>query len=137
MNRSTLIVVAVLSCMAAACSDGEERAATPSPGPLASGQAPAGDAVVAFGMTRTQLEEADLRSADNRELGDIEGVVTDAGGAATHLVVELEGPGDQRKVVPLADLRSRQTADARDGDLATDLTAAQLEALPDWIPPAR
>jgi len=46
-------------------------------------------------------------------------------------VVELEGPGDPRVVVPVDQLTSISSADGSK-DLTTTLTAAQLQALPAW-----
>jgi len=85
-----------------------------------------------FGMTREQLEDADLLSTDNTDLGDVETLIADPQGRLTHVVVELEGPGDPKVQVPVADLRAVDNNGEK--DLATDLTAAQLQALPAWTP---
>ncbi|WP_296167586.1 hypothetical protein, partial [uncultured Brevundimonas sp.] len=96
-------------------------------------------AAIAFDMSRDQLEDADLHAADGTDLGDVETLVLDAGGQLTQLVVELEGAGDVKVVVPVGDVRAAPipTNGSDDRDLMTDLTAAQLSALPRWTPPAR
>ncbi|MDY6924666.1 MAG: hypothetical protein SWI22_11990 [Pseudomonadota bacterium] len=144
MNRLTLAAVSLLALGAAACSDREEDVAiTPEPGaapiaaPEATAEAATGAAALAFGMTRDQLEDADLMSLNNTDLGDVETLVLDANGTLTHVVVELEGPGDLMKAVPLANLGVGEQVDGSAIDLTTDLTAAQLTALPNWTPPAQ
>lgn len=143
MNR--LVPFAAVLCLtgaAAACSDRDDdvvQAPAPGAAPVAlpdkQADAAATNAALAFGMTRHQLEDADLYSRANVDLGDVETLVLDAAGALTHLVVELEGPGDMKVVVPVADVGPID----RNGhkDLVTDLTPGQLQALPAWTPPAR
>ena len=97
-------------------------------------QTAATSAALALGMTRDELEDADLLSATETDLGDVETLVLDAGGQVTAFVVELEGPGDPKVVVPLDQVTSMRRGD--DVDLTTTLTAAQLQALPVWTPPA-
>lgn len=144
MTRLTLAALGLIALGAAACSDREEDVAiAPAPGaePVAAteqvAEAATGAAAVAFGMTREQLEDADLMSLDNTDLGDVETLVLDADGTLTHVVIELEGPGDLHKIVPLANLGVGEQVDGSSKDLTTDLSAAQLTALPDWTPPAR
>jgi hypothetical protein len=143
MNRLTFAALGVLA-LTAACSDREDDVAmAPSPGaqpqpvPEQVAEVATGAAALAFGMTREQLEDADLRSLDNTDLGDVETLVLDANGTLTHVVVELEGRGDAKKLVPLDQLGVGQQVQGEDKDLTTKLTAAQLAALPDWTPPAR
>jgi hypothetical protein len=143
MTRLTLAALGLLALGAAACSDREEDVAmAPAPGaePVEVSEqvadAATGAAALAFGMTREQLEDADLLSLENTDLGNVETLVLDADGTLTHVVVELEGPGDLRKIVPLANLGVGEQVDGSSKDLTTDLTAAQLTALPDWTPPA-
>ena len=95
------------------------------------------DAALAFGMSRSQLEDADLLSSDNTDLGDIETLVLDASGKLTHVVVELEGPDDIKVQVPVDQVRGLARNNGADKDLTTDLTAQQLAALPRWTPPAQ
>ena len=143
MNRFVpLAVVLCLAGAAAACSDRDDDVvqapapgATPAPLPDRQADAAATNAALAFGMTREQLEDADIVSRDNADLGDVETLVLDASGALTHLVVELNGPGDMKVLVPVADVAPIDRNG--DKDLATDLTPGQLQALPAWTPPAR
>lgn len=143
MTRLTPVALAVLALGAAACSDREEDVAmAPAPGadpvavPEQVAEAATGAAALAFGMTREQLEDADLMSLNNTDLGDVETLVLDANGTLTHVVVELEGPADLHKIVPLGNLGVGEQVDGSSKDLTTDLSAAQLEDLPDWTPPA-
>ena len=143
MNRFVpLAAVLCLAAAAAACSDRDDDVvqasapgATPAPLPDRQADAAATNAAVAFGMTRDQLEDADVVSRANVDLGDVETLVLDASGALTHLVVELEGPGDMKVLVPVADVAAIDRNG--DKDLVTDLTPGQLQALPAWTPPAR
>ena len=144
MTRSLIAALGLLTLAAAACSDREEEVArVPAPGaaPVAVEGAAAdtatGIVALAFGMTRQELEDADLLSEENTDLGDVETLVLDANGTLTHVVVELEGPRDLHKVVPLANLGVGEQTDGSSKDLITDLSAAELEALPDWTPPAQ
>lgn len=83
----------------------------------------------ALGLTRDQLEDADLGDMDGRDLGDVEGVVTDAGGNITHLVVEIEDTSPDRYVhVPIEGLRA--VRDGTDWDVQGNLTRDQLLAMP-------
>ena len=144
MTRLTFAALGLLALGAAACSEPEDDVAiAPAPGaaPVAvseqTAEAATGAAALALGMTREQLEDADLMSLDNADLGDVETLVLDAGGTLTHVVVELEGAGDRKKVVPLEQLGVGAQVDGSSKDLTTNLTTAQLEALPDWTAPAR
>lgn len=85
--------------------------------------------VTALGMTRDELEDADLLSADRTDLGDVEAIIVDASGAVTGFAIDLEG-SDRDVVIAL----DQVTAMERDGDkdLQTALTAQQLAALPVW-----
>lgn len=143
MNR--LVPFAAVLCLAgaaAACSDRDDDVvqapapgAAPAPLPDRQADAAATNAALAFGMTRDQLEDADLYSRADVDLGDVETLVLDASGALTHLVVELNGPGDMKVLVPAADVAPVDRNG--DKDLVTDLTPGQLQALPAWTPPAR
>ena len=98
--------------------------------------AAAGDAVAALGLTERQLLDGELVTADGTELGDIEQVRRDAGGAVTSLVVEIEDSSPDRYVdVPLAGLTVRQGS-MDDPDIQTTMTAQALAALPDFTPGA-
>jgi hypothetical protein len=142
MTRSTWLTAAVLTLAlapVAACSDREDEVVqTPTPGaapePVSETRAEVAttSAALAFGMTREQLEDADLLSSTNTDLGDVETLVLDPAGQLTHVVVELEGPGDRKVAVPLADLSSVALNNAASVDLTTRLTAAELSALPAW-----
>ncbi len=87
-------------------------------------------AALAFGMTRDELEDADVRAADNTDLGDVEALVLNAAGELESIVVELEGPGDREVLVPIGRFTALQQG--ADKDLATTLSAAELAALPIW-----
>lgn len=144
MTRPLLAASACAVLGLAACADGApdvvESAAPTSPTATA---APVSDtradtattsAAVALGMTRDDLEDADLLSPDNTDLGDVETLVLNTGGQVTSLVIGLEGQGDRKVVVPIGQVTSVRRGD--DVDLSTTLTAAQLAALPAWDPSA-
>lgn len=143
MNR--LIPLAAVLCLTgavAACSDHDDdvvQAPAPGAAPVAlpdqQADTAASNAALAFNMTRDQLEDADLYSRADVDLGDVETLVLDASGALTHLVIELEGPGVMKVRVPVADVAPIDRNGDR--DLVTDLTAGQLQALPAWAPPVR
>lgn len=125
----------------AACSDRDDDVVqAPAPGaapePVSETRADTATtaAAIGFGMTREQLEDADLLSSTNTDLGDVETLVLDAAGTLTHVVVELEGPGDKKIAIPVADLSSVALNNAASVDLSTRLTAAQLSAMPAWTP---
>lgn len=143
MKRLAAVALMSAAALVAACSDRDDDVVqVPAPG---AAPAPVSDTradvattatAVAMGMTRQQLEDADVLSAANTKLGEVETLVLDAGGQATHVVVELEGPGDPKVVVPIDQLRSIAQNNGADVDLTTDLTAVQLQALPAWTPNA-
>ncbi|MGV9010747.1 hypothetical protein [Brevundimonas sp.] len=147
MNRFAIAAVATFGALTlAACSDSTDDVVQPpapgaAPAPVTEQAADTATAraAVAFGMSREQLEDADLHASDNSDLGDVETLVLNAGGQLTQLVVELEGPGDIKVLVPVGDVRAAPlpTNGSDDRDLMTDLTAVQLAALPRWTPPAR
>jgi hypothetical protein len=92
--------------------------------------AASGTAVVALGLTETQLLDADLVTADGTDLGDVEQVRRDGAGAVEGLLVEVEGSNPERYVlVPLDGLTTRAEGD--DTDLQATMTAEDLAALPD------
>ena len=101
--------------------------------PTRPAEAPAKDA---FGLSETQLLDADLVTRDGTSLGEIEQIRRDASGAITGLLVELANTDpDRYVVVPLSDLSTRKSGN--DTDLQTAMTAAQLAALPDATLPSR
>nr|WP_314438332.1 PRC-barrel domain-containing protein [uncultured Brevundimonas sp.] len=141
MKRLIVMAAALALTATAACSDrGDEDAvveqsnpgAPPVPATPAQADAVSGDAVLAFNMTRDQLEGATLVAHDGTDLGSVQQLVLDAQNRLTHLIIELEAPGALNVVVPLADLSPIQNG--ADADLTTALTAAQLQALPAYAP---
>ena len=123
-----------------ACSDNDDDVVQPSGQPVteAAAETAQTEAAVAFGMTRRQLEDADLRAADGTDLGDVETLVLDANGQPSQLVIDLEGVDDKDVALPLSAFRAAAAgADGRVEDLTTDMTAAQLAGMTAWTPPAR
>lgn len=123
-----------------ACSDGDgdrapdAGAQAPTAGTAAAG--PAGEPILALGLTRRQLEDADLKTAGGVEIGEVEAVISDASGAVVELAVEVEGTTPDRFVrMPLDGLRLVETGDDR--DLQTDMTRDALLALPEWSRPGQ
>lgn len=142
MTRLMLTACAVAVLGLAACGNNTDDDVVQAPAPGAA-PAPVSEtraetaqtaAAVALGMSREELEDADVISSDNTDLGDVETLVLNAGGQVESIVVELEGPGDRHVVVPIGQLTSLTRGD--DKDLTTTLTAAELAALPAWTGPA-
>lgn len=146
MIRTVLMSAAAVSLLAvAACSDTtddvvQQPAPGAAPAPVTESQAETVQTAAAgdFGMTRQQLEDADLVSSNYTDLGDVDSLVLDPSGALTHVVIELEGPGDRKVALPIAQVRGIAHDNGKFTDLTTDLGSAQLAALPEWTPaPAR
>jgi hypothetical protein len=94
------------------------------------GTATAADGVVALGLTRSQLEDAEIVDANGVELAEVERIVTDASGAVTALVVEIDDTSPDRYVaLPLDGLEV--TRDGNDHNLRTTMTREQLLDLPE------
>ena len=142
MIRTALLSAAAVSLLAvAACSDTtddvvQEPAPGAAPAPVTENRAETAQnaAALAFGMTRQELEDADLVSANFTDLGDVDSLVLDASGALTQVVIELEGPGDRKVALPVAEVRGIAHDNGRFTDLTTNMSAAQLAALPEWTP---
>lgn len=126
----------------AACSDdgpGAVEATAPGAAPVEvsdnRAKTAATSVALALGMTRDELEDADLLSPAPgfTDLGDIETLVLDAGGQVTGLVIDLEGV-DTDVIAPLDQVTSVRRED--DVDLSTTLSQAQLQALPVYNGPA-
>lgn len=135
MRRLPLIAFATTSLLGlAACNSAAEQQADATEDRIErqadSGAAAAGSAPAALGLSETQLLDADLKAADGTDLGDVEQVRRDAGGAVSGLLVELENTDPDRYVlVPIEGLTTR--IDGDDTDLQTAMTAADLRAMPD------
>jgi hypothetical protein len=131
MTRLLLLTAALTL---AACGDREPEVVEAAPGgeptPVSDTRAEVATtaAAVALGLTREELEGADLLTLQNTDLGDIETLVVDPSGRVTGVVVELTAAGDRKVVAPIERLTSvRINGEA---DLQTALTAAELQALP-------
>jgi predicted outer membrane protein len=135
--RFALSTVAAVALMGvAACGDGRDDAVVRATDPTAATEQTAGpvpgdmaDSITALGMNRDELEDADLRSADGADLGDVEAIIIDADNAVTGFAIDLEG--DDRDVVIALDQVTALGTDG-DRDLQTALTADQMRALPAW-----
>jgi hypothetical protein len=91
---------------------------------------PASADAVAFGLTERQLLDADFKDWNGSDLGDVEALERDAGGAVTHLIVEIEDTDPDRYVrVPVDGLE--RVADGDDWDVRGQYTRDQLMALPE------
>lgn len=88
----------------------------------------------ALGLTRHQLEDADLIDARGREIGEIERVVNGADGKVTGLIVEIDQRDptpDKHVQIPLTGLKAVPEArDPGDFNIQTQKTAADLLAMP-------
>ena len=84
---------------------------------------------IAFGLTERQLLDADFKEWRGSDLGDVEALERDTGGAVTHLIVEIEDTDPDRYVrVPVDGLQ--RVADGDDWDVRGQYTRDQLMALP-------
>ncbi|MBU1346359.1 MAG: hypothetical protein KKA16_05335 [Alphaproteobacteria bacterium] len=135
MNRLLMSALSITLLGAAACSDGETAAVEVTPGaaPTEVSDSRAATAAtttaLALGMTRTELEDADLVSPgpEFTLLGDVESLVLDPAGQVTGLVIDLAGL-DVDVVVPIGDVSSVRREN--DVDVTTIMTRTQLQALP-------
>lgn len=139
MIRAALPLALVSALALVACNDTDDDVVqAPAPGaqpePVSENMAQTAttQAALTLGMTREQLEDADVLSSTLTDLGDVETLVLDPAGQVTHVVIELEGGGDDRMVsVPIGQVTSYKD-DLGNVDLKTDLTSAQLEAMAPW-----
>lgn len=85
---------------------------------------------VALGLTERQLLDADFKDWNGSDLGDVEALERDTGGAVTHLIVEIDDTDPDRYVrVPVDGLE--RVADGNDWDVRGQYTRDQLMALPE------
>ena len=89
---------------------------------------------VALGLTRLQIEDADLLDLQGRELGEVERLVVDDGGKVTHLIVEIDQKDpkpDHIVQIPLTGLAAVPDRDDRgEFNIQTRQGVAELLALP-------
>lgn len=138
MRSMTLILAGTAALALAACGDNrtDDVVQAPAAGgaaqPVTEQQADTATAetALALGMTRKALEDADLVSAAGVQLGEVESLLMDAQGKVTHLIVELEGQNDVKVQLPIDKVTAYTAPNSTDQDLKTDLTPAELVALP-------
>ncbi len=138
MRSMTLILAGTAALALAACGDNrtDDVVQAPAAGgaaqPVTEQQADTATAetAIALGMTRKALEDADLVSAAGVQLGEVESLLMDAQGKVTHLIVELEGQNDVKVQLPIDKVTAYTAPNSTDQDLKTDLTPAELVALP-------
>ncbi len=130
------LLTAAASIALTACGNGQPTAtpaagtAAPAPAPVAAQTTNMAEPVLALGLTRRQLEDAELLDATGAEIGEVERVVTDASGAVTGLLVEIEDTTPDRYVtIPLDGLTVVTHGD--DNDLRSTHTRAALVAMPE------
>lgn len=138
MRSMTLILAGTAALALVACGDNrtDDVVQAPAAGgaaqPVTEQQANTATAetALALGMTRKALEDADLVSAAGVQLGEVESLLMDAQGKVTHLIVELEGQNDVKVQLPIDKVTAYTAPNSTDQDLKTDLTSAELVALP-------
>lgn len=88
----------------------------------------------ALGLTRHQLEDADLIDARGREIGEVERVVVGADGKVTGLIVEIDQRDpkpDHHVQISLVGLKAvPELRDPDDFNIQTDKSQVDLLALP-------
>ncbi|HEY9234744.1 MULTISPECIES: hypothetical protein [Phenylobacterium] len=88
-----------------------------------------------LGVTREQLEDADLLDASGREIGEVENLIVGTDGMVTGVIVEIDQRDplpDRRVQLPLAGLKAvPERGEPDDFDVQTQQTREQLLALPE------
>jgi hypothetical protein len=79
-----------------------------------------------FDRTVDDLEDMDLKTAAGEEIGEVEEVLMDGSGQPVALAIEVDDLDDEERVFRLDQLR------LDGGDLVTDLSSSEVEALPAW-----
>ena len=130
------LLVAAASIALTACGDGQQTqtpaagTTAPAPAPVATQTTNMAEPILALGLTRRQLEDAELLDATGAEIGEVERIVTDPSGAVTGLLVEIEDTTPDRYVtIPLDGLTV--VAHGDDHDLRSTHTRATLVAMPE------
>ena len=111
---------------------GNDRAARAVPATTTNSSAPAvaQQGTIALGLTRQQLEDADVLDATGREIAEVERVVTDPSGKTTGLLVEIDDTDPDRNVIiPLDGLIVVEQGNDR--NLRGPNTRDQLLAMPE------
>ena len=86
-------------------------------------------AVPALNLTVEQIEELDVVSADGARLGNVDEVLATAEGDVVAISIDMNGIlglGERDVILPL------DRIELFEGDLRTELTEEELEALPRW-----
>lgn len=142
MRLYTTVAACAAVLALAACGDkGSDKAASPAPAPADASAATmtpqaaahAGKPVL-FGLTADALEDADIVSFAGIKLGEIESLIFDGSGHLVQVAVELEGPQDEKVLVPVNTLFLFNAPDGKGKDLSTELNLEQLKALPKYTP---
>lgn len=122
-------VTAMLSACSSPAEQAQDKAEDRIENVAENSAAVAGNSIVALGLTERQFLDAELVDARGMELADVMAVVRAASGAPEKLLVEIEDSNPDRFVhVPIEGLAPKQDGDG--WDLVTNLTKAQLAALP-------
>lgn len=88
-----------------------------------------------LGITREQLEDADLIDARGREIGEVEGLVVDTNGIIVGVILEIDqrDPKPDRRVqLPIEELKAvPERGEPGHFDVQTQRSREQLLALPE------
>jgi hypothetical protein len=125
MSRS-LIVLASVAALLAACSE-QKKEAPPAAPPAAMPDEP-----VALGLKASQFSGSNLLSTNGSDLGDVVRIDVNSAGRATGLIVAPTGPGQRWVRLPLDGLTVK--VDGPYHDVVTPLTWEEVKALPAWVP---
>lgn len=125
------IVLIATAAVLTGCGNNEAAKADSATAANSSAPAAAQQAALALGLTREQLEDADILDPTGREIAAVEQVVMDSAGKVTGLLVEIDDTDPDRNVIiPLDGLIVVEQGHDRNlrGPITRDQLLAQPEA---------
>ncbi len=124
------VVLMATTVLLVGCGNNDAARADSAAAANSSAPAAAQQPTIALGLTREQLEDADILDATGREIAEVEQVVMDSSGKVTGLLVEIDDTDPDRNVtIPLDGLVVVEQG--HDRNLRGPLTRDQLLAKPE------
>ncbi|QQV77981.1 PRC-barrel domain-containing protein [Sphingomonas aliaeris] len=125
-----VVLMATTTVLLMGCGNNEAARADSATAANSSAPAAAQQPTIALGLTREQLEDADILDTTGREIAEVEQVVMDSSGKVTGLLVEIDDTDPDRNVtIPLDGLVV--VVQGHDRNLRGPLTRDQLLAKPE------